>query len=269
MLGTSADLGAGRRPRTSPTGPLSTPSPTVRTLGVLGGMGPLATARFYERVVRETPARADQEHIPTIIWSDGRVPDRTAALQGRGPSPLPKMAEGARFLDDAGAQVIAIPCNTAHAFLTELQAVTEVPIIDMVDVTLDEVTASSVEPTTIGILSTSGTRMARLYDTVAARRGLRVVYVSWGEQAELVEPAIHCVKDGSDLEEARRLTARAALSLHRQGADSVVLACTELPLVAEHAAELVSVIDSLSALARSAVRMCLPTTHVVSWSSSA
>lgn len=116
-----------------------------RVLGVLGGMGPLATARFYDAVVRATPAGHDQGHIPTVIWSDPRIPDRTAAILAGGPSPVPAMVDGARKLETAGAETLAIPCNTAHAFLPELRASTRLVWIDMVGETLDLVARSGAE----------------------------------------------------------------------------------------------------------------------------
>lgn len=103
-----------------------------RVLGVLGGMGPLATSGFLECVVRATPASRDQDHIPTMVWSDGRVPDRTEALLGQGPSPLPALTRGVQTLVLTGVDVIAVTCNTAHFYLPSLKRLTDLPFLNMV-----------------------------------------------------------------------------------------------------------------------------------------
>ncbi|GAA1224836.1 aspartate/glutamate racemase family protein [Microbacterium maritypicum] len=226
-----------------------------RVLGVLGGMGPLATARFYDAVVRATPAGHDQGHIPTVIWSDPRIPDRTAAILAGGPSPVPAMVDGARKLETAGAEILAIPCNTAHAFLPELRASTRLVWIDMVGETLDLVARSGAER--VGVLGTRGTRAAALYDAAASRRGLRVMYPSDCDQSRLIDEAIGLVKSGRRLSLAEDRVASAASRLHRGGADVLVAACTELPLVLGPASLLTTVVDSLECLASACVRACL------------
>ena len=233
------------------------PERAVRSLGVLGGMGPLATAYFFESVVRATPATSDQAHIPTLVWSDGRVPDRTLAIQGRGPSPVPMMASGLRVLASAGADVIAIPCNTAHAFLPELVRATDREIVDMIHETVAAALAANPSLTTLGVLCTTGTRSALLYEKAAAQLGVTVAHVSRGQQSALVDEAIRIVKRGGRSELAERLIAEAAISLADQGAQAVVAACTELPLVSAAAGRVLPIVDSVDALARAAVRLCL------------
>ena len=221
-------------------------------LGVLGGMGPLATARFYEAVVRATPAGRDQLHIPTVIWSDPRIPDRTAAILAGGPSPVPAMVEGARRLAAMGADVLAMPCNTAHAFLPAVRAATGTIWIDMIGETLDRIAPTGAER--VGVLGTRGTRAAGLYDAAAAHRGLDVVYPSDTDQSLLVDDAIGLVKGGRRLLLAERLVAAAAARLHADGADVLIAACTELPLVLGTASRVVTVVDSLDCLAAACVR---------------
>ncbi|GAA2938271.1 amino acid racemase [Microbacterium luteolum] len=223
-----------------------------RVLGVLGGMGPLATARFYEAVVRATPADHDQLHIPTVIWSDPRIPDRTAAILGGGPSPVPAMVEGARRLEAMGAEILAMPCNTAHAFLPAVRAATGTTWVDMIGATLDRIARTGAER--VGILGTRGTRAAGLYDAAAAPRGLDVFYPSDTDQSLLIDDAIGHVKSGRRLLRAERLVAAAAARLHAAGADVLIAACTELPLVLGAASRVVPVVDSLDCLASACVR---------------
>src|SRR3954464_6570544 len=103
-----------------------------RILGVLGGMGPLASAQFILRLTQLTPAASDQDHIPTVLWSDPRVPDRIAGRAGTGPDPLPWFLQGISGLRQAGGGAIAIPCNTAHAWYGEMQT-GGLPILHIVD----------------------------------------------------------------------------------------------------------------------------------------
>ena len=227
------------------------------TLGILGGMGPLATAHFFASVVRCTPAASDQAHLPTLVWSDGRVPDRTAALLGTGPSPLPLLIRGVETLVASGADVIAVPCNTAHAFLLPLRQVTSAPIIDMVRTTVAAAVANHPGIEVLGVMCTAGTRLARLYDVAAQEVGLTSVHVPWDVQETRVDEAIRIVKRGGRMELAERLVADAATSLTAQGAQVCIAACTELPLVTSHAAELLPVVDSVDCLARAAVELCL------------
>lgn len=226
-----------------------------RVLGVLGGMGPLATARFYEAVVRATPADHDQNHIPTVIWSDPRIPDRTAAIVDGGASPVPAMVAVARKLEKSGAEILAIPCNTAHAFLPQVRAATGLACIDMIGETLDRIARTDAER--VGILGTRGTRAAGLYDAAAARRGLQVVYPSDRDQFRLIDEAIGFVKSGRRLSLAEDLVASAASRLCSAGADVLVAACTELPIALGSATRLAKVIDSMECLAFACVRASL------------
>ena len=110
----------------------------TRTVGVMGGMGPEATAAFYGSFVQRTPALVDQAHHPVIIFSDPRVPDRTEFILGQGPSPEPALLSLARKLEAAGADLIAIPCNTAHLFWKEISESVEIPVLNILEETVLE-----------------------------------------------------------------------------------------------------------------------------------
>lgn len=112
-----------------------------RTIGVLGGMGPEATARFYQLLVEKTPAACDQEHIPTIIFSEPRIPDRTEYLVRGHESPLGLLVQTAQRIESAGAELIAIPCNTAHFFWKEMQEAVSVPVLHIVRETVGAIRA--------------------------------------------------------------------------------------------------------------------------------
>jgi aspartate racemase len=227
------------------------------TVGILGGMGPAATADFYTKLVRSTPAARDQDHVPVVIWADPTVPDRTAALLGHGPDPSPWLERGARHVVSAGADLIAVPCNTAHAFLDVVRsAAAPVPVLDMVAETAEEV-ARSQPGAAVGILATTGTLTAELYQDALARRGLEPV-IPEGAAQQAVMAAIRHVKAGGDLSDAHRLILPALRSLGRLGATALVAACTEIPLLFDgQDSGRTSVVDATAVLARAAVRHAL------------
>src|SRR3990170_3583948 len=105
---------------------------TPKSIGVLGGMGPAATADFYQKIIRATPAKADQDHLKVLIFSNPQVPDRTAAIRGERPDPLPILAASAEVLIQGGVDLIAIPCVTAHYYYDALQQAVSVPILHLI-----------------------------------------------------------------------------------------------------------------------------------------
>ncbi|MCR1783826.1 amino acid racemase [Nocardioides carbamazepini] len=227
-------------------------------LGVLGGMGPMATATFYRDLVRRTPARSDQEHIPVVIWSDGRVPDRSEALLGHGPSPLPQLVEGVKQLQAMGADLMAMPCNTAHAFLPGLRRATGADFVDIVRATVAATIERHPETRHVGVLGTRGTRIARLYETACSEVGLAVIQPTEHDQSALVDEAIRLVKGGGRLDHATRLVEQATRSLAAAGADVAVAACTEIPLAIGRATEVLPIVDSVECLADACIEACAP-----------
>lgn len=166
-----------------------------RTIGILGGMGPLATAEFYRRIVLRTPARYDQEHLHVVIDADPAVPDRTTALLGQGPDPTPHLVAAARRLEAAGVDFLVVPCNTAHAFLPNVQAAIAVPILDMIDEVAAEVARRCPPETPVGLLATAGTIASRLYERGLSRDQLHPV-VPDNDRQQLLTAAIGRVKRG-------------------------------------------------------------------------
>ncbi|WP_372619011.1 aspartate/glutamate racemase family protein [Falsiroseomonas sp.] len=224
-----------------------------RMLGVLGGMGPLASAEFMRRLTLLTPAERDQDHIPAVLWSDPRVPDRTAARIAGGEDPLPALLRGIRGLEAAGAGAIAIPCNTAHGWFEGMQAATRLPILHIVDAAADELARLGVPRGTIGVMGTAGTLAMRLYQVRLASRGYECLVPTEAEMAELVTPAIAEVKRNR-IRDSYAPLAEAARHLTARGARAVVLGCTEIPLgIAAGPALPFPVCDTIDALARAAI----------------
>lgn len=226
----------------------------IAVAGILGGMGPLATAEFYRRLIEATPAVTDQDHLPVIIDADPRVPDRTAALRGHGEDPTPWLIRGAERLVSAGAGIIAVPCNTAHAFLPAVRARVPVPVLDMIAETACRAVRQHAGTRRAGLLATRGAIESRLYHDVFARLGLEVLTPDDTTQRRGVDAAIASVKSGRDLDQAAVLLRDVALTLHRMGADLLVAGCTEIPVVLR--AELVELplLDSTQILVEALLR---------------
>jgi aspartate racemase len=232
-------------------------------VGVLGGMGPLATIDFLHKMVRATPARSDQDHVPVVVSSIPQVPDRTAAFRGEGESPLPAMVASGRRLADAGAGLVVVPCNTAHLWFDELQPALGLPMLHLVDAALAEcaaLTTADGPVRRIGLLATDATLASGLYpNRTPAGSGLHWLMPTAAEMLALVMPGIAAVKSG-DLSEGERLLGTAATALARRGAQALVLGCTEIPLVLQADAPHVPpvpLVDATAALARQAVAWSL------------
>jgi aspartate racemase len=230
----------------------------ARVLGVLGGMGPLAGATFMQRLTLLTPALRDQDHIPSVLWSDPRVPDRTAARLAGGQDPLPALMRGIRGLEAAGCGAIAIPCNTAHGWFDAMQAGTRLPILHIVEAAADELLRLGVTAGPVGLMATKGTLAMRLYQDRLEGRGYRMLVPTEAEMDSTIMPAIDAVK-ANRVAEAYAPLAAAALALVERGARAVVLGCTEIPLgMAAGPALPFPVADTIDALARAAVAWARP-----------
>lgn len=197
-------------------------------LGVLGGMGPLATADFLRKLVRKTPATVDQEHIPVLLYGDCTTPDRTACIVDQKPSPLPQLLDGIRFLNDHGARAICIPCNSAHSWFDEMERASAVPLLHIVRSSAQQVRRKNPAATRVGVLSTVGTHRMGMYRTTLAEMGYTVVSPTDDEFETLISPAIAMNKANQWSEAESRYDAATA-ALFDRGAEIIVLGCTEIP----------------------------------------
>lgn len=226
---------------------------TDRILGVLGGMGPLASAQFMLRLTLLTPADRDQDHIPAVLWSDPRIPDRGAARKGTGPDPLPALMHGIEGLQAAGCGAIAIPCNTAHGWYDQMAARTTLPILHIVDAAGEELRRVGVPGGTIGLMGTAATLEMKLYQDRLHARGWDILEPSAAEMERLVSPSIVAVK-ANRVADAYAPLAEVVHSLAARGAKAVVLGCTEIPLgIQAGPAPEVPVVDTIDALVRASI----------------
>jgi len=216
----------------------------MTTIGILGGMGPAAGADFYQRIVRTHGAAADQEHPPCILYSATTVPDRTAFLTGRGPDPTGALQDAAALLERAGADFISIPCNAAHAFLPAIREAVGIPILDLIAIAVDATCRQEPEARRVGLMAATGTARAGLYEE-PLRRADRTPLMPDDALQELLMEGIRAVKAGAG---HRPELAVAAGELADQGAEVVLMACTEVPLGLDPEACPVPLVDGNQAL---------------------
>jgi len=225
-------------------------------LGVLGGMGPLATTDFLRKLVIKTPATVDQEHIPVLLYGDCTIPDRTANLVSAGPSPLPKLLEGIRFLNLHGVKAICIPCNSAHAWFDQMQGESNVPLIHIVHASAEQVRRKNPAAERVGVLSTYGTHRMGLYSRSLKMLGFDVITPTDNEFESLISPAI-AMNKANKWVEAEPLYDLASRRLRDRGAEIIVLGCTEIPSGMERQLSESSsfFVDSNDALAEAVIKV--------------
>ncbi len=224
----------------------------AKTVGVLGGMGPRATADFFQKLIDLTPARRDQDHLRVIIDSNPAIPDRSRHILEGGEDPTADLVATARNLESAGADFLVIPCNTAHHFLEAIRRSVRIPVLDITEVVAER--AAGLER--VGLLATRATVLSGLYHRALARRHCEVLVPSEPRQ-ELVNRAIFAVKAGDLGGLVRGWVREAGQELVDRGAQALVLGCTEIPLVIDPAEWPVPVLDSTALLAQAAVREAL------------
>ena len=197
-----------------------------KTVGIMGGMGPMATADLVYNIVSQTKANRDSDHIHLIVDSDGSVPDRTEAILHGGESPVPKLCTMAKKLEYMGADIIAISCNTSHYFYDEICEAVEVPVLNMLDETARFVARSGAKE--ILLLATDATVKMGLYEKYLSKYCVNTRYMSDEGQREVMKLIYDCVKAGHyefDVDGFRKM-------LREAGAEDcpVILGCTELPI---------------------------------------
>lgn len=210
------------------------------TIGILGGMGPRATTAFMNTLLEVTPAETDQDHLGTIVVNDPSIPDRTAAILGEGANPVEQLQQNAKILEDAGADVIVCPCNSFHYFYDEVRTAVSVDFLNMIEETAAVVRSRDVN--TVGILGTEGTIAGRMYHRALS-----------GEDIDLVVPAdldrvmdsIYAIKRGERGEPASELR-DIFEEMRGEGAEVVIAACTEIPIVIEGLPGMVDPMDILA-----------------------
>ena len=237
--------------------------PDIFKLGIVGGIGPAATVDFMQKIVRNTPAERDQDHVRLIVDHNPQIPDRTANLVGNGTDPTLALYSACKRLEANGASAVAMPCNTAHAYVERIQASLHIPIVNMLSETVRHISAHCPGHTKVGLLATSGTIASRVYHE-AARGSLLELIIPDAEHQALVMETIYGsqgVKAGFTDGPCKQSLLKALEHLVKRGASAVILGCTELPLVLpEHRAyeitgKTVVLLDPTAILARSCISL--------------
>ncbi len=227
-----------------------------KTLGILGGVGPLATIYFADLVIKMTEAKSDQEHIPMVILNHASIPDRTAYILDRTkPNPVPVMAADAKQLQNDGCDFIVIPCNTAHFFFDEIQKSVKVPLINILEETVAYAQKTVPNLKTIGILATEGTIASGAYQNVIQSHGLEYRIPSAEDQESLMDIIYNQVKAGEKVDICEFL--RIVGELKKAGSDAVILGCTELSIIKkDFNLNKPDIVDSMECLARASILAC-------------
>lgn len=223
-----------------------------RTIGVMGGMGPAATVDFMAKLLAASDAARDQDHPRILVDCDPTLPERHAAIRGEGPSPGPWLAEMARGLERAGAEVLCMPCNTAHAFEAEIASAISAIWVSIVESTSAEAVQRVANVQSVGLLAAQGTLDADLYERAMARWGVRTLRLAEADQAAFMS-LLWRIKGGDAGAEVRAGMHRLGEALVADGAQAVIAACTEVPLVLGDGDLAVPVVDSSAALAQAVV----------------
>ena len=224
-----------------------------KILGILGGLGPMSTAYFYEMITGHTKAECDQDHIDIVISSSATTPDRTGYILGESKdNPAERMICDARKLINFGADVIAIPCNTAHYFYREVQDNISVPIINIIYETVKFCHDRGAEK--IGIMATDGTVQTETYQQMAKEFGIECVTPSPENQKRVMDIIYGSVKKGLpvNMEKFRKVSRE----LTKAGCDRIILGCTELSLIKRDYDLDSFYVDALEVLALRSIEYC-------------
>ncbi len=224
-------------------------------IGVLGGMGPAATLDFLDKLVKLTPASRDQEHLPFIVANLPHTHDRSSAILGVGRDPLPQLLAGIALLNQIAVQVIVIPCNSSHHWFDEMSRLSRAPLLHIAKTCLDAIPVSS--ETRVAVFATRGALMSGFYQRELVAHGLGFIPPDFEHTQPQVDLCIREVKAGH-LEAAGQFMTQACRLATQQGANTLIMGCTELPLASRYAdTSGLVLIDSSLELARASVTFAL------------
>jgi aspartate racemase len=228
----------------------------LKTIGVLGGMGPEASAYFFGQLIQAATAASDQDHVPVILYSLPQTPDRTAAILHGGPSPLPHLRRGLKALSRAGADFAVMSCISAHYFYPRLAARSPLPLLNLLEETLAEVMKLRPAHRSIGLIATTGAVRSGIVSAMFAPAGIEVIVPSARDQKRVMTAIYgkNGVKAGVTEGRPREILLEVARELVRRGAGAVMAGCTEVPLVLRASDLPVPFIEPLAIGARAAVK---------------
>jgi len=224
-----------------------------KIIGILGGMGPEATIDLFYKIIKSTPAEKDQDHLRIIIDNNPKIPDRTTAILGKGEDPLPALQETARNLEKAGADLIIIPCNTAHYFLPSIQESVKIPILNMIEETAKETQRKTPQIKKVGLLASIGIYKTEIYHQHFKKFNIEVISPEEKDKKEVMK-VIYAVKAGDLSEKVKKNIIQIAQKLIDKGAEAIIAGCTEIPLILKEGDVPVPLIDTTKVLAEIAIQ---------------
>jgi aspartate racemase len=234
----------------------------VLNIGVLGGMGPEATNQLCALITANTAVNRDQDHIPVITYNNPRIPERVAAVRRSdgARSPVPEMSRTAQVLERAGADLLLLPCNLAHYFIADVQAAIRIPILNMIEETVNFTVENYAQCRSVGLLASTPTIECGVYERAFRRHGWQLLAPDAAQQEDKVMKAIYGsegIKCGHKTK-PRNLLKDAAERLTERGAEIIIAGCTEVSLVLSPENSPFVVIDPLEIIARVAIRHARP-----------
>lgn len=201
-----------------------------KTIGIIGGMGPLATADLFKKIVMNTKAENDREHIRIFIDNNTNIPDRTDAILRGGVSPVRELTNSAVNLEKMGADFLIMPCNTAHYFYDYIRDAVSIPILNMINITCNKIKHRGIGK--VALLATDGTIKSRIYSDVFEKSGVKIIYPKENEQPYIMDMIYNGVKAGRydyDVSNAKKIMEDLLL----RGAEILIFGCTEIPVAVE------------------------------------
>ncbi|MDB4837645.1 amino acid racemase [Marinomonas sp.] len=228
-----------------------------KVVGIIGGMGPEATVDLMQRIINATPATDDIDHIRVLVDNNPKVPSRIKALiEGNGESPAPCMALMAQGLEQQGADFLVIPCNTAHHYYPNVAVAVNIPVLNLIELTAAHVKRTQPNIKKIGLLASSALQIIHLYEPWFAKHNIQVIYPEADLQQKIMG-FIRAVKANKQTPEQLQDYHRAAENLAFQGAEALVVACTELSVIGDQLQTPLHAYDASDLLAQETVRRAL------------
>lgn len=226
-----------------------------KTIGILGGMGPAAAVHMFDLVIKLTKAETDQDHIPVIVVSNPEVPDRTASILSGGPSSLPLLVEGAKKLENAGAGLIIMACNTAHYYYDEIMPHINIPFIHLQKEAIRYIKREKKELNRFGLLATVGTIETGLYQELFDKEGLGLITPDRNGREKIMESTygVKGLKAGFK-EEPRRLLLEVINHLSDRGAEAIIAGCSEISFALKAEEKGLPVIDPVTLTVKAAIK---------------
>jgi aspartate racemase len=230
----------------------------TKTIGILGGMGPEATVDCFDKIIKNTPATRDQDHLRVVIDSNPAVPDRTAAIIGDGDSPVPVMVAGCHALERAGADFIIIPCVSAHVFLADVRRQIRLPILSIFDAVAESIHREYSDIKTVGLLGTTGTVSGGLFQKRLDKDEVITIVPEDDMQSKIMS-AVYDIKKAKPSRNRSEITsdlvaaAESLISRKPEGAEGIIAGCTEIPLALKQEHLSLPYFDAVNILARAAI----------------